>query len=343
MALVHVFVPTHRRGRLLPRALRSLLAQSHADWIALVHNDDPADPEPSRVVASLNDPRIRLLAHERNLGAVGAFNRGFSEVSQSAEYFSILEDDGAWHPDFLSTLKRALDECPGAHLAWCNQTIATENPDGSWSYTTRTVHPVDSGTGRATRRMIPWGDPAQATGARMANGAMLMRREGIPPPTPGDIPFTGMEAFRERLIRHPMIYLPLPLATYSRTRQSARDADGHRWGVIQTLLLATYVRNSGMDASGIRDFWTHLRRQTPAVTNLALHAAFADRACRPLLSEASSRDWLRYLRTWMGRPGAAWACIHARKDHPAWWTMLDKATAERFAEAQLNQRSSSPP
>lgn len=331
MAVVHVFVPTYRRAHLLGRALGSLRAQTFSDWTALVHNDEPSDAEPGRIVAAIGEPRIRILAHERNLGAVASFNRGFAEASETAQYFSILEDDSTWQPEFLATLTQALEQDPTAHLAWCNQRIAVENPDGSWSDTPRTVHPQQTGlSGSVTR--VYWGSLLQATGAHMANGAMLIRRSSLPPPTPGDLPFSGMEAFRERLIRHPFVYVAEPLATYAQTRTSARDVDGYRWGEIQTLLLATYVRNSGLNAAGIRELWTHLRQQSPPPTNIALHAALSDPACRPLLQGAAPSDWLRYFRTWIGRPRAAWACVRARINHPEWWRMLDTATSERFDE-----------
>ncbi|MBP7141508.1 MAG: glycosyltransferase family 2 protein [Opitutaceae bacterium] len=333
MALVHVFVPTYRRAHLLKRALQSLRAQTFPDWTAVVHNDEPSDPEPGRIVADAGDARIRLLAHESNLGAVAAFNRGFQEVPESATFLSILEDDSTWQPGFLATLKHALERNPTAHLAWCNQRISLENPDGSWRDTDRTVHPCGSGTRMPDEfTLVPWGALSQATGARMANGAMLIRRSSLPPPTPEDLPFSGMEAFRERLIQHPFVYVPEPLATYAQTQVSARDADGHRWGEIQTLLLATFVRNSGMNVAGIRTFWSHLREQSPPPTNLALHAAIGDPSCRRLLRGATLRDWLRYFRTWIGHPHAAWACVRARKRHPVWWRMLDTATSGRFHE-----------
>ncbi len=327
MSIVHVFVPTFRRALLLERALQSLRAQTFSGWSAMVHNDDPTDPEPGRIVASIADSRIQLLVHERNLGAVSAFNRGFAAVPETARYLSILEDDSTWQPEFLATLMRALEQTPAAHLAWCNQRILAENPDGSWTDTTRAVHPEETA---GIFRQVFWGGHSQATGARMANGAMLIRRSSLPPPTPDDLPFSGMEAFRERLIRHPFVYVSEPLAAYAQTRTSAREADGFGWGEIQTLLLATYVRNAGMNAGALEDFWAHLRHQSPPPTNLALHAAIADPSCRCLLRDAALRDWLRYLRTWVGHPRAAWACVRARIRHPNWWRMLDNATSERF-------------
>lgn len=333
MPRVHVFVPTYRRGPMLRRALQSLCAQTFTDWSACVHNDDPADSLPARLVATLADPRIRVVTHEANLGGVRAFNRGLGGISAPVDFVSILEDDATWEPSFLGTLAHALDHHPAAHLAWCNQRIVVESPDGSLTETGRTVHPGESGRDMSPR-MVPWGDLRQATGALMANGAMLVRRRSLPGPTPEDIPFSGMEAVRERLMRHPMLFVPEALATFTRTRTSARDGDARRWGEIQTLLLATFVRNAHMDTASLEGFWNHLRRQAPPPTNLVLHAALGGTGCRCLAAGAKPIDWLRYLRTWIGRPLGAWRCLRARSRHPGWWTALDTATRERFAEAR---------
>jgi len=46
MATIRVFVPTHRRARMLERALASLRAQTFRDWVCEVHNDAPDDDAP---------------------------------------------------------------------------------------------------------------------------------------------------------------------------------------------------------------------------------------------------------------------------------------------------------
>ena len=47
LADVRVYLFTYRRNHLLPRALRSLVAQTHTNWVCELHNDDPADPFPN--------------------------------------------------------------------------------------------------------------------------------------------------------------------------------------------------------------------------------------------------------------------------------------------------------
>ncbi|HRE83848.1 MAG TPA: glycosyltransferase family A protein [Opitutaceae bacterium] len=334
MARVRVFIPTYRRGALLQRALESLRRQTWNDWEGVVHNDDPSDPGPAALVASLQDPRLRLHQHRSNLGPVETFNRGFTEPMNGVSYFSILEDDNTWYPHFLETMVGTLEKFPRLSLVWCNQRIWQESPSGEWEDTGTSVHPEGSsleGSACTEPEIVSWGHFSQAMGARMANGAMVMRVLSQPLRTP-NIPFTGMEAVRERAIPHPLLYLPQTLATYSRTHSTARSRDGHTWGALQTLLLATYYRHARFTPENRSRFWEYLRAQTPPPTNLALHAAFSCPGCSSLLQGARLSDWFRYLKTWVGRPRGAWTCVRARAHYSEWWRALDQITAERFAE-----------
>src|SRR5687768_20382 len=93
---VRVYLFTYRRNHLLPRALDSLLAQTHRGWVCELHNDDPNDPFPGELVARINDPRITYVRHETNLGPTRTFNHAFRPVAEP--FVSLLEDDNWWEP-----------------------------------------------------------------------------------------------------------------------------------------------------------------------------------------------------------------------------------------------------
>lgn len=335
-ACVRVFVPTYRRSALLRRALASLRAQTFGAWVCEVHNDDPHDDAPAAIVSELGDPRIVLVRHERNLGALDTFNLFFRAAPEP--YYSLLEDDNAWEPDFLLVLTRALQEHPQATVAWCNQRVWREEVDGSWTITGETVRPLEPGL----PRLIPWGAPEQALGGLHANGAMLVRSR------PGEhfvvrgVPFTGIEAARERLFPHPMVYVPQPLARFAMTRESARSRDLPRWLAFQTILLATFVRHAGLDAAGRAALLAHYRRGTPPPTTAFFCAALACRECRPFLALLQPREWWRLGRAATRRPLSWWRATQARRLYPEWWKQLDRATAARFAEARVASAALSP-
>lgn len=331
-SLIRVGVTTFRRPVLLARALSCLRNQTHRDWIATVYNDDPLDPSPARLVAELGDSRIHCITATSRLGPVRAFNAAYTEGDEP--YFALLEDDNTWDPDFLSRLHATLAAHPSAAAIGCQQRVMEEADDGSWRETGALVQAASVPTLSPSVHTLEWGGHALATGATLSNGALLIRRALAPSLlTPEDLPFAGVEAVRQRLLPHPLLYLPETLASFARTRTTGRAGDGHRWGALQTLLLATFVRHACMSPSALNGLWDQWRRQTPAPTHLALHAGLSCPGCRHLLAHARITDWLRFVRTVLGRPAGAWACLRARRRHADWWSLLDRATALRFAEA----------
>lgn len=87
---VRVFLFTYQRAHLLPRALESLLAQTFTDWVCEVHNDDPNDDEPRRIVSSINDNRITIVQHEKNLGGLASYNLMFRPMEEPLDRKSVV-------------------------------------------------------------------------------------------------------------------------------------------------------------------------------------------------------------------------------------------------------------
>lgn len=325
---MRVFLPTYGRPALLPRALAALRAQTLTQWICELHNDDPADPRPGELVKSLGDPRIHFFHHDRNLGAIKTFNLFYRETAEP--FYALLEDDNTWDPTFLATLVDALQKQPQATLAWCNQRLEREQPDGTCRSTGQLVNPAESEN--SPPRMVPWGQWRQAMGAVHANGAMLMRSSpGQSFSTPA-IPFGGVETFRERLIPHPLLYVPQALATYTVTRQSARASDLPNWGAFLVAAAATFLRHAELNSAQFAACWKHFAEQSPPMTNELIGAALICPENRALLKKAKPRDWLRFIGNCIRRPTTWCNVLQVRTSRPEWWTSLDHYTALRFAE-----------
>jgi len=332
-ARVRVFLPTYRRNDLLPRALESLLAQSARDWTCELHNDDPADTFPAELVRRTGDPRVSLCQHTENLGAVQSFNLFYRATREP--FYALLEDDNWWEPRFLEGMLDAMQRHPAATMGWCNQRIWVENPGGGWRDTGRFVNPTEPD---GEPRLVPWGDHRQALGSLHSNGAMLIRsRAGESYSTPA-LPFAGIEAFRERLLPHPLLYVPAPLANFSVTLQSARSAGAAQWQAIQTLLLATYVRHARLDHAGRAALWGHYRGQHPAPTGTFLLAGLLYPECRPFLRMAGPAEWARFLAGLVRHPIGNLNAFRVRSRHPDWCENLDRITAKRFLEAERSAR-----
>lgn len=94
-----ILIPTYRRPGLLRRAVRSALAQTHADLEVWVYDNASGD-ETEAVVSDLSaaDSRLHYHRHPRNLGGFGNFRFAIEHVQ--TDFFSILADDDLLLPDF---------------------------------------------------------------------------------------------------------------------------------------------------------------------------------------------------------------------------------------------------
>lgn len=325
MPAVRIFLPTYRRPHLLPRAVASLLAQTFTDWICELHNDDPADSAPGELVARLGDPRIAYRRHERNLGGVATFNLFFR--AQAEPFYTMLEDDNAWEPGFLASMLAVAHARPEATVFWCNQRLWAETDSGVRDLGT-CVHSEDN----TTPQRISWGQPGQFFGALHANGACLIRsRPGQDYTTPA-VPFSLIEAFRERMFPHPMVYVPNALAHFTHTRTTARSDDRGAWAVAQTMLAATFLKHAGPAA--LATAWERAENQTPPATGTLLLAALIEPTCRPLWRRAPLAAKLKLLRGVARRPRVFGRVLRSRRRHADWWDFLDRHTAARFAESR---------
>jgi glycosyltransferase involved in cell wall biosynthesis len=102
---VTVVIPTYNRVSDLERALRSVLAQTYADWEVVVVDNHSTDATEA-MVRSWGDPRIRFcLVHNHGVVAVSR-NRGITEAR--GELIAFLDSDDWWSPE---KLERAVAAC----------------------------------------------------------------------------------------------------------------------------------------------------------------------------------------------------------------------------------------
>jgi len=101
MPLVSIVLPTYKRARVLPHAMRSVLAQTYRHWELIVVDDNSPD-ETAQVVAGFADPRIEYLRNEPNLKLPRALNRGFG-VARGA-LLTWTSDDNLYAPGAIETM-----------------------------------------------------------------------------------------------------------------------------------------------------------------------------------------------------------------------------------------------
>jgi glycosyltransferase involved in cell wall biosynthesis len=95
---VSAIIPTRNRPQMLERAIRSVLAQSYADFEIIVVIDGP-DPNTSPTYCESIDPRIRCLSLPVNVGLAEARNEGIRHAR--GRWIALLDDDDEWLPQKL--------------------------------------------------------------------------------------------------------------------------------------------------------------------------------------------------------------------------------------------------
>lgn len=330
MPEIRVYLLTCRRAHLLPRALRSLLAQTFTDWVCELHNDAPEDDEPRRVLQELagGDDRFRYVHHRKNLGAVPSFNLAHRPIDEP--FFAILEDDNWWAPELLASLIGHLRADPGTAMAWANMHIHEEQSDGSWKDTGMTVWPPNG-----EPRRFEWPVLLQLFDTLHSNGAMLCRHGRVAShDLPAETPFGHMEPIRERAFVGPVWLDPRPLAYFAVTRSTSRSDRRDIWLAGQMLVAASFLKHVELSPTAWRALFVHFRSLRPRNTNLLIVLALAGVRTRTILRHARPADWARFLVSALRHPGVLRAGLRFRSTYPGVWSWLDRETAARTAAAR---------
>jgi glycosyltransferase involved in cell wall biosynthesis len=99
MPQISVIVPTHNYGRYLREAVHSIQAQEgNPDIEIIVVNNGSTDNTPE-VLATIDEPRMRVITHETNRGPGAAYNAGLDAAA--GEYVAVLDADDRWRPGKL--------------------------------------------------------------------------------------------------------------------------------------------------------------------------------------------------------------------------------------------------
>jgi glycosyltransferase involved in cell wall biosynthesis len=110
-----VVMAAHNTEATVAAAVRSVLAQTRADFELIVVDDGSTDGTAARVRTFLADPRVRLLERPHE-GAAAARAAGIA--AGTAPFVSMIDSDDLWLPRYLEEMAAALDADPGAAFAY---------------------------------------------------------------------------------------------------------------------------------------------------------------------------------------------------------------------------------
>lgn len=106
---ISVVMAAYNGARLIVETLESLKTQSFGDFEVIVVDDCSTD-DTIAVIRGFDDPRIRLIAAEKNQGVVASRNCGFAEAR--GRYIAALDHDDLCHPDRFAKQVAYLDANP---------------------------------------------------------------------------------------------------------------------------------------------------------------------------------------------------------------------------------------
>jgi glycosyltransferase involved in cell wall biosynthesis len=114
---VTVVITCYNYARFLSEAVQSVLDQAEVAVDVVIVDDASTDDslEVARAIAD-GETRVRVIANERNLGAVGAFNRGLEQAT--GEFLVRLDADDLLTPGSLSRAAPVLNTFPNVGLVY---------------------------------------------------------------------------------------------------------------------------------------------------------------------------------------------------------------------------------
>ncbi len=99
-------MPYYELGDLLLESAQSVLAQTYKNWELIVVDDCSPNHAAEEVLASLHDPRIKIIRHEMNQG--NAAGRNTAAKHSQGEIYLSLDSDDLLKPEYIQTTLEAM-------------------------------------------------------------------------------------------------------------------------------------------------------------------------------------------------------------------------------------------
>ncbi|MBI5568277.1 MAG: glycosyltransferase family 2 protein [Chloroflexi bacterium] len=239
---VSIIIPAHNQAPYLGQALRSVQAQTWADWEAIVVDDGSTD-NTRDVATSVVDARIRYV-YQANQGLSGARNTGVRAAG--GEYLAFLDSDDEFEPEFLQVCVGALQTdrtLAAVHTATrfidpCGQSLPQTN--------------IQALSGEALQRQL-------RRGGFFSAGSVLVRADCLREAGLFDTSLTSLEDWDVwlRLVqRNSMRGLPQPLTRY-RVYPGSMSTNAPRMLANRLAVIAKHVGAPDGDPAG----WPADRRE----------------------------------------------------------------------------------
>jgi glycosyltransferase involved in cell wall biosynthesis len=237
--LVSCIITTCKRGRILSRAIESVLNQTYMDIELIVIDDCPCAETENIVNIYLQDnPKMQYIKNEKNLGPSGARNKGVS-VS-NGEYIAFLDDDDEW---LAEKIAKQIKFIKNAHII-CNPPYFRHRNDQS-------LHEIIHKDQKSLNECEQWSveDLYYDFSAFYPSGSLLSKNA-----------YTSVDGFDERLTRGEFWDLLLKMTNNKNIAVSCSE---------KLVVFDRTVRDDRVSQNGAKneDTFTVLERFRPFVSN----------------------------------------------------------------------------
>ena len=98
-----ILIPTYKRKDFLDKSLHSVLDQTYRELEIIVIDNGSSD-EIGKLITRLNDPRIRYIQNEKDIGLISSIRKGMQLFSDRVVWCTILPDDDLLDRDFIGSM-----------------------------------------------------------------------------------------------------------------------------------------------------------------------------------------------------------------------------------------------
>jgi len=303
------------------------MEQKFQDWECVVHNDDPNDGFPKKIIESLNDPRFIFNQHRKNHGPVATLNHMFDY--SDADYLCLLEDDNWWEDDFLSTMVAEMDNYPQFKVGYSDANLWQELPDNNWQKLSKTIYQSNNS---GIIKEIYFPNYKSIYRYNHSNCSLIIRNyKGIEElKVPENIRIDFIEAIRERAFFHPILYVDKVLANFALTLQTTRKQTMDGVYEHYLLLIDSFFNTVNINNGFVIELWKGERKSNVRSFYRLLYAGIMCKNSRKLLRGATLSEWLLFFAYNLKHPLFLYHCLNAKKKYIDLWKYLTKHTAQRL-------------
>ncbi len=115
--LVSFVIPCYKLAHMLPDCVNSILKQDYENFEVLVMDNCSPD-RTSEVAQSFNDPRVKHIRNETNIGHIRNFNKGIA-LARGEYVWMLCVDDMLRSPHVLGRYVDLMERNPGVGLVFC--------------------------------------------------------------------------------------------------------------------------------------------------------------------------------------------------------------------------------